>query len=189
MHERVPAMSLAVGEQTGASRRASSGLHGAPVLYSTRTSCWRPWRRMVVRSSLRARLSATTGRLFCAWDGGLTIEEWIWPGTQATGPCHGARPWRTVCAEINDDRTEFKYIREDQGQISTASLVAMQTDTTVQSLDLKFSYFGRGGQPLREKERLDSGVLMRRILLHHADVPTPGRYCGSQQGHKRRMLS
>ena len=136
MHERVPAMSLAVGEQTGASRRASSGLHGAPVLYSTRTSCWRPWRRMVVRSSLRARLSAATGRLFCAWDGGLTIEEWIWPGTQATGPCHGARPWRTVCAEINDDRTEFKYIREDQGQISTASLVAMQTDTTVQSLDL-----------------------------------------------------
>ena len=96
MHERVPAMSLAVGEQTGASRRASSGLHGAPVLYSTRTSCSRPWRRMVVRSSLRARLSAATGRLFCAWDGGLTIEEWIWPGTQATGPCHGARPWRTV---------------------------------------------------------------------------------------------
>ena len=46
-----------------------------------------------------------------------------------------------------------------------------------------------GEQPLREKERLDSQVLMRRILLHHADVPTPGRCCGSQQGHKRRMLS
>ena len=36
-------------------------------------------------------------------------------------------------------------VDKDQGQISTASLVAMQTDTTVQSLDLKFSYFGRKG--------------------------------------------
>ena len=141
------------------------------------------------REIVLCKLTGGRGTLAVDKYGGLTIEEWIWPGTQATGPCHGARPWRTVCAEINDDRTEFKYLREDQGQISTASLVAMQTDTTVQSLDLKFSYFGRGGQPLREKERLDSGLLMRRILLHHADVPTPGRYCGSQQGHKRRMLS
>ena len=79
-------------------------------------------------------------------------------------------------AEINDDRVEFEYVREDQGQISTASLVAMQTDTTVQSLDLKFSYFGRGGQPLREKERLDSGVLMRRCpLVCERLCPAPPR--------------
>ena len=89
-----------------------------------------------VREIVLCKLTGGRGTLAVDKYGGLTIEEWIWPGTQATGPCHGARPWRTVCAEINDDRTEFKYIREDQGQISTASLVAMQTDTTVQSLDL-----------------------------------------------------
>ena len=97
------------------------------------------------REIVLCKLTGGRGTLAVDKYGGLTIEEWIWPGTQATGPCHGARSWRTVCAETNDDRTEFKYLREDQGQISTASLVAMQTDTTVQSLDLKFSYFGKGG--------------------------------------------
>ena len=32
-------------------------------------------------------------------------------------------------------------------------------------------------------------MLVRRILLHHADVPTPGRCCGSQQEHKRRRTT
>ena len=37
----------------------------------------------------------------------------------------------------------------------------MRTNTTVQSLDLRLSYFG--GQPLREEERRGSGMLMRQL--------------------------
>ena len=77
-------------------------------------------------------------------------------------------------AEINDDRVEFEYVREDQGQMSTASLVAMRTNTTVQSLDSRLSYLG--GQPLREKERRGSGVLMRRCpLVCERRYPAPPR--------------
>ena len=39
----------------------------------------------------------------------------------------------------------------------------MRTITAVQKLDLRLSYFG--GQPLREAERRDNGVLMRRCPL------------------------
>ena len=48
------------------------------------------------REIVLCKLTGGRGTLAVDKYGGLTIEEWIWPGTQATGPCHGARPWRTV---------------------------------------------------------------------------------------------
>ena len=51
----------------------------------------------------------------------------------------------------------------------------MQTITAVQSLDLKLSYFG--GQPLREAERRDSEVLMRRCPLEARNKGTNAKCC------------
>ena len=77
-------------------------------------------------------------------------------------------------ADINDDRVQFEYVREDGRHMSTAWLEAMRTITAVQNLDLRLSYFG--GQPLREEERRDSGVLMRRCpLVCERLCPAPPR--------------